>query len=77
MKWSIEKLALGGLSLASTVTIGIYAYSYWSFIKHREMANLVISTGIIFNLFVFYLVYRVIEREITKRKQAQAQTQTS
>ena len=72
MKWSIEKLALGGLSLASTVTIGIYAYSYWSFIKHREMANLVIRTGIVFNLFVFYLVYRVIEHEITKRKQAQA-----
>jgi C4-dicarboxylate-specific signal transduction histidine kinase len=36
------------------------------------MANLVISTGIVFNLFVFYLVYRVIEHEITKRKQAQA-----
>jgi hypothetical protein len=60
------------ICIPAAVTIGIYAYSYWSFIKHREMANLVITTGIVFNLFVFYLVYRVIEHEITKRKQAQA-----
>ncbi len=41
VKWSIEKKTIVLLGLASSILVGINAFSYWSFIRHKEASELV------------------------------------
>jgi signal transduction histidine kinase len=41
VKWTIEKKTIVLLGLASFILVGINAFSYWSFIRHKEASELV------------------------------------